>query len=116
MVFADHAPEAQVQAETTQRAQASSQPVDLHVPVQRLLADAAGRLALRVEAARQVGDRLLEALCDGREVLLVVADQPRVGLGGEPVWKVKRAGEGVHGKRLCGMTRVLRQAPRCAID
>jgi len=65
--------------------------VDLHVPIQRLLANAAGRLALGVEAAGQVGDRLLEALCDGREVLLVDGDQRRIGLGAETLGKIKRA-------------------------
>ena len=59
--------------------------------------DAAGRLALGVEAVGQVGDRLLEALRDGREVLLVAGDQRRVGLGGEVVGKVERAGrQGIH--------------------
>ena len=63
----------------------------------RLLAGAAGRPALGVEAVGQVGDRLLEALRDGREVLLVGGDQRRVGLGGEVVGKVERAGgQGVH--------------------
>jgi hypothetical protein len=81
--------EAQVQTEATQGAQASGQPMDLHVPVHRLLAFAAGRLAPGIEA---VGDRLLEALRDGREVLLVAGDQRRVGLGGEVVGKVKGAG------------------------
>ena len=81
VVRADDAPEAQVQAEAAQGAQAGGQPVDLQVPVQRLLADAAGRPALGVEAVGQVGDRLLEALRDGREVLLVAGDQRRVGLG-----------------------------------
>ena len=89
---ADDASKTQVQTEATQDAQASGQPVDLHVPVHRLLAYAAGRLELGVEAAGQVGDRLLEALRDGREVLLVAGDQRRVGLGGEAVGKVKRAG------------------------
>ena len=92
VVRADHAPEAQVQAEAAQRAQPGGQPVDLLVPVHRLLALAAGRPALGVEAVGQVGDRLLEALRDGREVLLVVGDQRRVGLGGEVVGKVERAG------------------------
>ena len=97
IVCADHVSEAQVQTEATQGAQAGGQPVDLHVPVHRLLADAAGRLALGIEAVGQVGDRLLEALRDGREVLLVVGDQRRVGLGGEVVGKVKRAGsQGIH--------------------
>ena len=97
VVRADHVSQAQVQAEAAQDAQASGQPVDLHVPVHRLLADAAGRLALGIEAVGQVGDRLLEALRDGREVLLVAGDQRRVGLGGEAVGKVKRAGsQGVH--------------------
>ena len=97
VVRADDVSEAQVQTEATQGAQASGQPVDLQVPVHRLLADAAGRLALGIEAVGQVGDRLLEALRDGREVLLVAGDQRRVGLGGEAVGKVKRAGgQGVH--------------------
>ena len=130
--------------------------MDLHVPVHRLLAYAAGRLELGIEAAGQVGDRLLEALRDGREVLLVAGDQRRVGLGGEAVGKVKRAGSQrvhvissdlrslatsgtarcratqtsttTHASRdsrfrrfwprpaICGTTRVLPQAPLCAID
>ena len=65
--------------------------MDLHVPVHRRLAYAAGRLALSLEAAGQLGDRLLEALRDGREVLLVAGDQRRVGLGREVGGKVKRA-------------------------
>ncbi len=89
--------EAQVQTEATQCAQASGQPVDLHVTVHRLPAYAAGRLALGIEAVGQVGDRLLEALRDDREVLLVAGDQRRVGLGGEVVGKIKGAGsQGVH--------------------
>jgi hypothetical protein len=66
--------------------------VDLHVPVHRRLADTAGRPALGIEAVGQVGDRLLQALRDGHEVLLVVGDQRRVGLGGETVGKVERTG------------------------
>jgi hypothetical protein len=56
--------------------------VDLQVSVHRLLAFAAGRLALSIEAFGQVGDRLLEGLRDGREVLLVAGDQRWVGLRG----------------------------------
>jgi len=85
-------PKAQVQTEATQGAQTSSQPADLHVPVHRLLADAAECLARGIEAVGQIGDRLLEALRDGREVLLVAGDQRRGGLGGEMVGKVKHAG------------------------
>ncbi len=97
VVCADQVPEAQVQAEATQGAQASGQPVDLQVPVHCRLAPAAGCLALGIEAVGQVGDRLLEALRDGREVLLVAGDQCRVGLVGEVVGEVKRAGgQGVH--------------------
>ena len=119
VVRPDHAPEAQVQAEATQDAQASGQPVDLHVPVHRLLAYATGRPALGIEAAGQVGDRLLKALRDGREVLLVAGDQRRVSLGGEAVGKVKRAGsQRVHvissdlrslGSRLGDPARLLRR-------
>ena len=89
---ADDVSQAQVQTETTQDAQPSGQPVDLDVPVHRLLAYAARRLALGIEAAGQIGDRLLKALRDGREVLLVAGDQRRVGLGGKAAGKVKRAG------------------------
>ena len=89
---ADHAPEAEVQTEAAQGAQASGQPVDLHVAVQRLLAYAAWRLALGIKAVGQVGDRLFEALRDGREMLLIARDQRRVGLGGQAVGKVKSAG------------------------
>ena len=85
VVCADDASEAQVEAEAPQGAQASGQPVDLHVPIHRLLADAAGFPARGIEPVGQVGDRLLEALRDGREVLLVVGDQRRVGLEGEAV-------------------------------
>jgi hypothetical protein len=118
--------EAQVQSEATQGAQASGQPVDLQVAVQRLLPAAAGRLALGIEAVGQVGDRLLETRCDGREVLLVAGDQRRVGLGGEVVGKVERTGDqgdsrllysavSRFGRRFCGPTRALPQAPRSAI-
>jgi len=54
---------------------------DLHVPVHRRLARAAGRQALGVEAVGQVGDRAFEALRDGCEVPLVVGDQRRVCFG-----------------------------------
>ena len=134
---ADHAPEAEVQTEATQSAQASGQPVDLHVPVQRLLAYTTGRLALGIKAVGQVGDRLFKALRHGREMLLIASDQRRVGLGGQAVGKVKRAGnQGIHvissdlrsrasgarsnsgrhclqglGRRLYGTTRVLPQVP-----
>jgi hypothetical protein len=64
--------------------------VDLHVALHRLGAHAAGRLALGPEPAGQLGDGLLEALRDGREVLLVVGDQRRVGLGRQAPGKVKR--------------------------
>jgi hypothetical protein len=66
--------------------------VALHVPVHRRLAYAAGRPALGLQASGQVSDRLLEALRDGREVLLVTGDQRRVGLGRQAVRKVKCAG------------------------
>ena len=61
----------------------------LQISLQCLLAGAAGCTASGVEPTGQVGDRLLEALRDGREVLLVPADQCRVGLGGEVVGKVE---------------------------
>jgi hypothetical protein len=122
-VCVDNASKTQVQTEPTKSAEPSGQPVDLQIPVERLLADAAGRQPLGFEAVGQVGDRLLEALRDGREVMLVDRDQRRVGLEAEAVGKVKcagnrypiSAGSGL-GLRLCGMTRVLPQAPGCAID
>ncbi len=97
VVRADDVSEAEVQAEAAQGSQTTGQPVDLQIPVHRLAADAAGRPALGVETVGQFGDRLLKALRDGREVLLVTGDQRRVGLGGEAVWKVERTGgQGVH--------------------
>ena len=68
-VGADDASQDQVQAVAPQGAQAGGQPVHLQVPVQRLLPDAAGRLALGVQAGGQLGDGLLEAVGDGGEVL-----------------------------------------------
>jgi hypothetical protein len=118
VVRADHASQAQVHTEATQIPQASSQPADLLVPVQRPPACAAGRLALGVEAVGQVGGHLLEALRDGREVLLVAGDQRRVGLEEEVVGKVKHAGsQGVHGissdlRSLAAMARSKASAPR----
>jgi hypothetical protein len=66
--------------------------VDLQVPVEGLLAYPAGRHALGIEAAGQVGDRPLKALRDGREVQFIAGDQLRVGLGGEVAGKIKCAG------------------------
>ena len=91
IVGADHVAQAQVQAEPAQHPQATGQPVDLLVPVQCLLADAAGRPELGFEAPGQIGDRLLQAGRDGGEVLLVVGDQYRVGLGRQPAGQVERA-------------------------
>jgi hypothetical protein len=126
IVRANHVPEAQVQTEAPQGPQASGQPVDLQIPVQRLLALAFGRSTLGIEAVGQVGDRLPEALGDRRKVLLVSGDERRGGLGDETVGKIKRAGnQGCSrllgsrhsglGQRFCGATRVLPQAPHCAI-
>ncbi len=88
---ADHPPQAQVQAEAAQGTQPGGQPVNLQVPLQRPLAHAARRPALGIQTAREVRDRLLEALRDSREVQLVAGDQRRVGLGSEALGKVKRA-------------------------
>src|SRR3954454_18733711 len=93
-VRADHVTEAQVQAETTQCAQASAQSMDLQVPVHRLLADAAGGPSLGIEALGQICDRLLEALRHGGEMLLVPGDQPRLSLGREMLGKVECTGGG----------------------
>ncbi len=91
-VRADHASEAQVQSVAAQGAQATGQPVDLGVPVHRLPALAARRPALGVETVGEVGDGLLEALRDGREVPFVVGDQCRIGLRGETVGEVEGTG------------------------
>ena len=91
-VCADHAAKAEVQAVATQQAQASGQPVNLQVPIQRPLPLAPRGLALGVEALRQVSDLLLQALRDGREVLLVASNQRRVGLGDKMLGKVERSG------------------------
>jgi hypothetical protein len=108
--------------------------VHLGVPVHCLLADAAGRPELGLEAAGEVGDRLLEGVRDRGEVPLVGGDQRRVGLGGETAGKVKRTrGQWVHpissdvsagsgsagaslGGRLYATNGGLRQAPGSAIS
>ena len=88
VVGADHAPEAQVEAEAAQGAQAGRQPVDLQVALHRLLARCG-----RVPCARRRAGRTASAIVcsrlsrDGREVLFVAGDQGRVGLGGEAVWE-----------------------------
>ncbi len=91
-VGADDPTEAQVQAEAAQGAQASGEPVDLQVPVHGPAADAAGRPAGGFEAVGQLGDGLLQARRDGGEVPLVGGDQRGVGLRGEVVGEVERAG------------------------
>ena len=96
VVRVDDAAQRQVQAEAAQGAQSGGQAVDLQVAVECLLADAAGRLALGVEAFGELGDRVREALGDGGEVLLVGGDQGRIGLGGEVV----REGESAAGQGL----------------
>ena len=97
VVRVDHVPEAEVEAEAAQGAQTGGDAVDLGVPVHRVPAGAAGCFALRVETVGQFGDRLPQALRDGGEVPLVAGDQLRVGLGGETVGKVERAGGGQGG-------------------
>jgi hypothetical protein len=100
VVRADHVPEAQVQAEATQGPQARGQPVDLRVPVHRLLARPAGRPARGIESFGQGGDRVLEALRDDREVSFVAGDQRRVGLLVQVIRQVERAGgQGVFRRR-----------------
>jgi hypothetical protein len=97
VVGVDDVTEAEVQAEAAQSAQSGGDPVDLHVAVHRALADAAGGLSLDIEAFGQLGDRLLEAVRDRCEMLLVGGDEGWVGFGGEVVGKVKCAGsQGVH--------------------
>ena len=116
VVGADHVSEAQVQAEATQGAQASGQPVDLQIAVHRLLADAAGRRTRDIESVGQVGDRLLEALRDGREVLA----RRRRSAPGRP-WRPggrrgrTRWSSGDSRAQACGTTWVLPQAPTSAI-
>ena len=94
------AAQAEVEAEPAQGAQARGQPMDLQVAVHRLLADATGCLALGSEPIGQVRDRLLEALRDGSEVLLVAVDQRRFGLGGEALGQV----EGARGRTAQDLT------------
>jgi hypothetical protein len=66
--------------------------VDLEIPVHGFLSGAAGPLACGIHPVGQIGDRLLEAPRDVREVLLVAGDQCRVGLRRETVRKVEGTG------------------------
>ncbi|MCZ2859203.1 hypothetical protein [Blastococcus sp. VKM Ac-2987] len=70
-VCGNDASEAEVQAEPAEGTEAGADPVDLQVAVQGCLAVPAGCPALGVEPGGELGDRLPEALGDGREVLLV---------------------------------------------
>jgi hypothetical protein len=145
VVGPDDVAEAQIHTEAPQGTQTSGPPMDLHVPLHRLLTQPTLRLARGIEAVGQVGDRLLETLGDGREVPLVLGDEGRVGLRAEVLGKVEGtsghwahvsgsdlraartssttpafttpncAGSG-YGQPFWGTTGVLRQAPRCAID
>jgi hypothetical protein len=90
VVGADDVSEAQVEAEAAQGAQPRGQPVDLQVAVHRLLTRTSRRLACDVETVGQVGHRLLEALRDGDEVLLVAGDERGIGLGSQVVGQVER--------------------------
>ena len=71
----DDVSQAQVQAEAPQGAEATGQPADLDVALQRLLAQPARRPPRDLEAVGEFGDRMLQALRDGREVLLVLGDE-----------------------------------------
>nr|BFE70663.1 hypothetical protein GCM10020092_039640 [Actinoplanes digitatis] len=121
-VRTDHAAQAQVGAEAPQIPKAGGQPEDLLVPVQRPLPGAAGRPACGVEAVGQLGGQLIEALGDGREVLLVAGDQGQLGLGGQALGKVEHAGaqaaaHGVnlfHFRRLWPWPAILRYDPGLA--
>jgi hypothetical protein len=122
-------PEAQVQPESLEGAQPSGEPVDLEVAVERRLADAAGAPARGIQPLREVGDRLLEALGDRCEVLLVRRDERRIGFCGQAIGQVedtsdegvhglrsglgslRRAGSRVHGRPVCATTGALRQGP-----
>jgi hypothetical protein len=89
---ADHAAKAQVETEATQHPQVSGQPVDLQVPIQRRSPRALWSPALGIEAIRQVGDLLRQALRDGCQVLLVAGDQRRIGLGDKTFGKIEHPG------------------------
>jgi hypothetical protein len=72
--------------------------VDLEVAVEGLLVGTTRRLALGVEPLCEVADRVVEALGQGGEVLLVGLDQGGVGLRCQPVGQVERAvRQGGHG-------------------
>ncbi|GMA22614.1 hypothetical protein GCM10025864_03730 [Luteimicrobium album] len=93
VVGADHPAEAQVGAEPAKRAQARGEAVDLLVAVERLLATADPCAPGGVEAVGEVGDGLVEARGDVREVPRVARDELGIGLGGE----VMGEGEQVRG-------------------
>ena len=106
------AAEAQVETVASQGVQACGEAMDLEVAVQRLLAVAAGLSARGIPLARQLGDRLREALRDRREVPLIASDQGGVGLGGQARRKI----EDTHGRSVCAEEGALRQAPTRAIS
>jgi hypothetical protein len=97
IVLVHDVPEAQVQSEAAQSIQPRRELVDLEVAVQRGLPGAAGKLARSIQSGGEAGRRLLEALGDGREVLLVARDEGRVGLRGQVRGQVEHSrGQGFH--------------------
>jgi hypothetical protein len=66
--------------------------VDLEVSFERGLTVSAGLPAQRIEAILDRGDGLAQARGEGGEVLLVVAYEGGIGLGGETFGQVERAG------------------------
>jgi hypothetical protein len=68
--------------------------VNLDVALDARLAVPAGAAAQLVEALLESCDRAREGVGDRGEVLLVAADEFRVGLGGEASGEVERGGVG----------------------
>ena len=73
--------------------------MNFQVSIQRRSSLAPRGFALGIELVRQLGDLLLQALRDGRQVQLVASDHRRVGLGGKMLGKVEHRGSG-HGDHV----------------
>src|SRR5699024_4295635 len=91
-VIGDDPAQADLEAEALQQPEPGAEPVDLQVPVHRLLAATAGCPTFCGEPLGEVGDSGLQVGSDRGEVCLVAGDQCRVGFGSQVVGEVEDAG------------------------
>jgi hypothetical protein len=92
LILSDHPPEAEVESESTQRAQARRESMDLEVALKRLLTGATRGFSFSLESLVQVRHGLAKVRRNHGEVGFVCADLSWFRLCGESIGKVEDAG------------------------